>query len=166
MDIQKNTRRQSEALGFYSMAMVHEFHTGVSLPVVQRKGGNNDNATGIGYKKSKVDKLRICPPGADIFFLVYSWVYVDYNGQCTNAAPLPCVLGCCISTSCSLSVNTELAAQAPKSTQSGYFTVYVNMRVRRVYVLIMWTNGGYLLQYLQGKAIAVCTGGTKRLLCV
>ena len=68
MDIQKNTRRQREALGFYSMAMVHEFHTGVSLPVVQRKEENNDNATGIGYKKSKVDKLRICPLGADIFF--------------------------------------------------------------------------------------------------
>ena len=93
-------------------------------------------------------------------------MYVDYNGQCTNAAPLSCVLGCYISTNCSLSVNEELAAQARKSTQSGYFTVYVNLRVKRVYVLIMWTIGGYLLQYLQGMAIAVCTGVTSRLICV
>ena len=113
--------------------------------------------------KNKVTKLQ---EKYKFLISVDSGVYVSYDGLSMHTAPFTCLTGCYIPTNCSLSVNEELAAQARKSTQSGYFTVHLNIRVKRVYVLIMWTNGGYLLQYLQGMAIAVCTGVTSRLICV
>lgn len=60
--------------------------------------------------KNKVTKLQ---EKYKFLISVDSGVYVSYDGLSMHTAPFTCLTGCYIPTNCSLSVNQELAGQAP-----------------------------------------------------